>query len=55
MGEGVLNRDQGELAYIVRRNITWTWTFVIALHITDPSSRQRGRLTSTNQQLSENN
>jgi hypothetical protein len=22
MGEGVLNRDQGELAYIVRRNIT---------------------------------
>jgi hypothetical protein len=29
----------------VGRNITWTWTRVIALQITDPSSHQRGRPT----------
>jgi hypothetical protein len=29
----------------VGRNITWTWTCVIALQITDPFSRQRGRPT----------
>jgi hypothetical protein len=39
----------------VGRNITWNWTFVIALQITDPSSRQRGRTTSTNPQLPKNN
>jgi hypothetical protein len=27
------------------RNVTWNWTRVIALQITDPSSRQRGRPT----------
>jgi hypothetical protein len=30
---------------IVGRNVTWAWTCVIALQITDPSSRQRGRPT----------
>jgi hypothetical protein len=29
----------------VGRDITWTWTFVIALQIADPSSRQRGLST----------
>jgi hypothetical protein len=29
----------------VGRNVTWNWTCVIALQITDPSSRQRGRPT----------
>jgi hypothetical protein len=29
----------------VGRNVTWNWTCVIALHNTDPSSRQRGRPT----------
>jgi hypothetical protein len=36
----------------VGRNITWTWTRVIALQITDPSPHQRRCPTSTNQQLS---
>jgi hypothetical protein len=36
-------------------SITWSWTCVIALQITNPSSRQRGRPTSTNSQLSKNN
>jgi hypothetical protein len=39
----------------VGRNITWNWTCVTALQITDLSSRQRGRPTSINQQLSKNN
>jgi hypothetical protein len=39
----------------VDRSIAWNWTCVIALQITDPSSRQRGRPTSTNPQLSKNN
>jgi hypothetical protein len=30
---------------IVDSNVTWNWTCVIALQITDPSSRQRGRPT----------
>jgi hypothetical protein len=38
----------------VYHNITWHWNCVIALKITDPSSHQRGRLTSTNLQLSKN-
>jgi hypothetical protein len=38
----------------VGRIVTWHWTCVIALQITDPSSRQRGRPTSTNPQLSKN-
>jgi hypothetical protein len=29
----------------VGRNVTWNWTCVIALQITDPTSRQRGRPT----------
>jgi hypothetical protein len=29
----------------VGRNVTWNWAYVIALQITDPSSRQRGRPT----------
>jgi hypothetical protein len=36
----------------VGRNITRNLTCVIAMQITDPSSRQRGRFTSTNPQLS---
>jgi hypothetical protein len=36
----------------VSRNITWNWTYVTALQITDSSSRQKGRPTSTNPQLS---
>jgi hypothetical protein len=36
----------------VGRNITWNWTCVIALQITDPCSRQRGHPISTNPQLS---
>jgi hypothetical protein len=39
--EGPTPRQTGRLT--VGRNITWTWTCVIALQITDPSSRQRGR------------
>jgi hypothetical protein len=39
----------------VRRNITWNWTCVITLQIIDSSSRQIGRPTSTNPQLSKNN
>jgi hypothetical protein len=39
----------------VGRNTTWHWTCVIALQITDQSSRQRGHPTSTNPQLSKNN
>jgi hypothetical protein len=39
----------------VGRNVTWNWTSVIALQITDPSSRQRGCPTSTSPQLSKNN
>jgi hypothetical protein len=26
----------------ISRNVTWNWTYVIALQIADPSSRQRG-------------
>jgi hypothetical protein len=37
---GPAPRRTGRLT--VGRNITWTWTCVIALQITDPSSRQRG-------------
>jgi hypothetical protein len=29
----------------VGHNVAWNWTCVIALQITDPSSRQRGRPT----------
>jgi hypothetical protein len=29
----------------VGRNVTWNWTCVIALQITEPSSRRRGRRT----------
>jgi hypothetical protein len=32
----------------VSRNVTWNWTCVIALQITDPSSHQRGRPTWKN-------
>jgi hypothetical protein len=39
----------------VGRNITWNWTCIIALQITDQSSRQRGRPTSTYPQLFKNN
>jgi hypothetical protein len=35
--------------------ITWNWTCVIALKITDPSSRQRGSSKSTTPQLSKSN
>jgi hypothetical protein len=30
---------------IIGRNVTWNLTCIIALHITDPSSRQKGRPT----------
>jgi hypothetical protein len=32
----------------VGRNITWTWTWIIALQTTDSSSHQRGRPTWKN-------
>jgi hypothetical protein len=50
MGEGALYREDEPAPrrtgrQTVGRTVTWNWTCLIALKITDPSSRQRGRPT----------